>query len=372
MQILVENTTYQMIAINVSPDMSVLALKELLIKEKISVKKRLRFQNQVLENARTLKEYGIKADDEIFSEGSQRLWLPKKPPEEGFSFTIIGKRQSGKNKLVSRIINTGYIEEYQSPIALSETTIQLNQQNIPCLIQNTSRDAPGDPDFETLFLYQNAIIWTIDLSQSIDEAIDFLQGIKKYLVLDKPIFIVGTKNDLSNQNKHLTKEQLEHLIQLYNKETGLRFFGPFMTSAKTGDGVENLLTAMVKHMTCALSIENQKQHAVPTSEKQKLIKKLEDYTSTYNQFIAGLKFCASFGFFSLGLQKQCLAKNLKMCLTEERDSSNTIKIYQRLHDDAVKNEFKSTCSFFKNQYGKWEDNEVKIQTGTLGKILSSF
>lgn len=144
---------------------------------------------------------------------------------------LTGSFGVGKTSLFSRFIKNEFSDRYITTIGVKvdKKLVDVDGQEISILLWDIAGEVTQDKVPRSYFLGASAIIYVFDLTRpstykNIDADIKYLNGI----LPDAMVKIVGNKKDL------IPEETLATL------QTDLNFEPNVLTSAKTGDNVEEL------------------------------------------------------------------------------------------------------------------------------------
>jgi len=144
---------------------------------------------------------------------------------------LTGSFGVGKTSLFSRFIHDSFSDRYITTIGVKvdKKSVEVNEEQISILLWDIAGEVTQDKVPRSYFLGASAIIYVFDLTRpstykNMDLDITYL----KTMLPDAVIKIVGNKKDL------LTEEKLLEI------QTDLAASTTMLTSAKTGENVENL------------------------------------------------------------------------------------------------------------------------------------
>ena len=162
--------------------------------------------------------------------------------EEGIKITLLGNPGVGKTCIISRYIDDSFNENNESTIGanFSEKIIKKGDKDVQLNIWDTA----GQEKFHSLgkHFYKDSYIVCLVYDITNQDSLDSLKQIwypdlqkfgEKYTVLA----VVGNKCDLYESDSLADEEQAKS----FAKEIKATFF---LTSAKTGDGVEKLFSTL--------------------------------------------------------------------------------------------------------------------------------
>ena len=86
------------------------------------------------------------------------------------------------------------------------------------------------------------LIYAVNDEKSYDDLNEWLKDIKNNCEKEMPIFLLGNKCDLSDENKLVKSQFVEEFVQ----QNGLKYFSE--TSAKTGFKVDETFNEVVKYL----------------------------------------------------------------------------------------------------------------------------
>jgi len=152
---------------------------------------------------------------------------------------LVGHFGVGKTSLVKRFIQEVFSEEYHTTIGVKvdKKVVKIDNNEVSLLIWDIAGEASLDAIPDMYLTGAQGAILVFDYSReatyiNLPEQLDF---IKKKLN-NSPIVLVGNKNDLVNEN------------EIKNILDGLNFGQIISTSAKTGEGVEDLFENLARKM----------------------------------------------------------------------------------------------------------------------------
>jgi Ras family len=206
----------------------------------------------------------------------------------------------------------------------------------------------------------DAYLLTCDITDecSYEELSNFINTIRtggRYPQL--PIFLVGTKSDLSYDRQVKTQK-----LEAFAKANNCIFLGE--TSAK-GLAVEEVFTSLAQNFSERFRKEELREEE---ALKKNLKQNLDEYTSVGNTLVAYLKLIFSFGQFRLGVEKINLANTLKAQLAGS-EVKKVIDEYRDKNKKLVESEIKHSWFFSKNYLNTNKINEIILEEGKLGEIL---
>lgn len=163
-----------------------------------------------------------------------------------FKACVIGDPAVGKTSLISKFTQSSFKEEYIRTIGAQFTTFEkeLDGDLIKLLIW----DIAGQRDFDFLrpSFFNNSkaavIVFSLEESEhgrnSFENILNWYKDVQKHCG-DIPVILFGNKVDLIDHDE-LDKSPIEEIVS-QNK-----FIDYFITSAKTGQGVEEAFTKLIK------------------------------------------------------------------------------------------------------------------------------
>jgi len=171
---------------------------------------------------------------------------PSAPPKlYQFKLVLLGESAVGKSSLVLRFVKNQFDDYRESTIgaAFLTQTIALNESTT---IKFEIWDTAGQERYKSLapMYYRNAncavVVYDITQPSSLDKAKAWVKELQRQAPEAIIIALAGNKLDLSSQRAIDTAE-----AEAYAKEAGLLFFE---TSAKSGDNVKELFSAIAKKL----------------------------------------------------------------------------------------------------------------------------
>ncbi|MFX1567434.1 MAG: Rab family GTPase [Promethearchaeota archaeon] len=165
-----------------------------------------------------------------------------------FKITVIGDGQVGKTSLIRKFTEGSFQKEYIKTIGAQFSIYdkKINNDKIRLLFW----DIAGQDNFNfarpSFFKNSNAAIIVYSLEEnslgkeSYNHITDWYNDIIKFCG-DVPIVLFANKVDLIDGNK-LDKNRLQKIVNECN------FFGYFITSAKTGNGVIEAFNAIINEL----------------------------------------------------------------------------------------------------------------------------
>ena len=152
---------------------------------------------------------------------------------------LIGHFGVGKSSLVRRFVHAEFSDNYLTTIGVKvDKKVVLHEgQEVSLLIWDIAGESSVTKVPESYKLGSHGFIYVFDCTrpstyQNIDSEIASL----KEMSLDVPIVVVGNKTDLLNENEQ----------DLLNAE--VRFDEVLLTSAKSGDGVDEMFLNLTAKM----------------------------------------------------------------------------------------------------------------------------
>jgi len=165
-----------------------------------------------------------------------------------FKVTVIGDGRVGKTSLIKKFTLGTFETDYVETIGaqFSKYDKEINSDNIRLIFW----DIAGQRDFDFLrpsfYRESNAaiIVYSLEENQlgkrSFEHITDWYQDIKRFCG-DVPIVLFANKVDLIDESN------LEH-SQIQNIANKCSFFGYYVTSAKTGQGVYQAFNAIIEEL----------------------------------------------------------------------------------------------------------------------------
>ncbi|KAK9479962.1 ras family-domain-containing protein [Lipomyces japonicus] len=175
-----------------------------------------------------------------------------------FKLVLLGESAVGKSSLVLRFVKDQFDDYRESTIgaAFLTQTIALDDSTT---IKFEIWDTAGQERYKSLapMYYRNAncavVVYDITQAASLDKAKSWVKELQRQANENIIIALAGNKTDLD------AKRQVETSVaEAYAQESGLLFFE---TSAKTGENVTELFTAIAKKLP--LETANTRQRVAP-------------------------------------------------------------------------------------------------------------
>ncbi len=179
---------------------------------------------------------GKKEEEEIYS------YVRSMEDEIVYKVIFLGDPAVGKTSLIKKYIDKNYEERYLPTIGVSITKKQVEYAGKKFTIMFW--DIAGQPQFYLLHkVYYNGangavLIFDLTRSHTLMNLKNWYSELVKYQLQNIPIVIVGNKSDL--QGKSVIEPQMNHLAE----QLGVTY--TFMTSAKTGDKVEEIFKTIAE------------------------------------------------------------------------------------------------------------------------------
>jgi small GTP-binding protein len=152
---------------------------------------------------------------------------------------LTGSFGVGKTSLFNRFIYQQFSDKYLTTIGVkvNNKVVEIGDEKVSMMIWDIAGEVSQDKVPASYFLGASGIIYVMDLSRprtfiNLETDVKFL----KEMLPNGDILIVGNKRDL------VTPEQLESIVD------GIDSNIDFLTSAKTGENVENLFFDMGKRL----------------------------------------------------------------------------------------------------------------------------
>ena len=156
---------------------------------------------------------------------------------------LTGSFGVGKTSLFNRFISNTFSERYLTTIGVKvdKKSVTIHGQDITLILWDIAGEVTQDKVPTTYFLGTSAIIYVVDLTRpsthvNVDHDISFLMDLLPGCVVK----IVGNKMDL------LSPQQLQMLEHQINFDV--------ITSAKTGENVEELFTEIAAELISSVNI----------------------------------------------------------------------------------------------------------------------
>ena len=162
-----------------------------------------------------------------------------------FKIIIVGNSGVGKSSLLKKAVIDKFKEDYHPTIGFELQLIyyKINGKKIKLQIWDTC----GQEMYRSLIqgFYRNTaltlLIYAVNDEKSYDDLNEWLKDIKNNCEKEMPIFLLGNKCDLSDENKLVKSQFVEEFVQ----QNGLKYFSE--TSAKTGFKVDETFNEVVKY-----------------------------------------------------------------------------------------------------------------------------
>ena len=163
-----------------------------------------------------------------------------------FKACVIGDPAVGKTSLISKFTQSSFKEEYIRTIGAQFTTFEreLDGDLIKLLIW----DIAGQRDFDFLrpSFFNNSkaavIVFSLEDNEhgqnSFENILNWYEDVQKYCG-NIPIILFGNKVDLIDESV-MDKSSIEEIVDQHD------FIDFFITSARTGQGVEKAFTKLIK------------------------------------------------------------------------------------------------------------------------------
>lgn len=152
---------------------------------------------------------------------------------------LLGHYGVGKTSLVQRFVHRKFSGQYLTTIGVTieKKVVKVGESEVSMIIWDIAGESTHAKVPSVYKLGADGVIYVFDMTrpatyQRLEEELDSL----RQLLLNVPILLVGNKKDLLIEKEQ--NEIIEHL-PLY----------PYaLTSAKTGENVENIFSALAKKM----------------------------------------------------------------------------------------------------------------------------
>ncbi|KAI6133612.1 GTP-binding protein RAB5 [Pisolithus thermaeus] len=162
-----------------------------------------------------------------------------------FKLVLLGESAVGKSSLVLRFVKDQFDDYRESTIgaAFLTQTVTLDDQTI---VKFEIWDTAGQERYKSLapMYYRNAncavVVYDITQTSSLDKARTWIRELQRQADPSIVIALCGNKTDLGAR-RQITQEEAKK----YADEEGLMWFE---TSAKTGEGVSEVFTAIAKKL----------------------------------------------------------------------------------------------------------------------------
>ncbi|EJD54480.1 ras-domain-containing protein [Auricularia subglabra TFB-10046 SS5] len=160
-----------------------------------------------------------------------------------FKLVLLGESAVGKSSLVLRFVKDQFDDYRESTIgaAFLTQTVQLEDQTT---VKFEIWDTAGQERYKAPMYYRNAncavVVYDITQSSSLEKARTWIRELQRQADPSIVIALCGNKSDLAAR-RQVTQEE----AQKYAEEEGL-MWGE--TSAKTGEGVADIFTAIAKKL----------------------------------------------------------------------------------------------------------------------------
>lgn len=144
---------------------------------------------------------------------------------------LVGHFGVGKTSLVKRFVQEMFSEGYHTTIGVKvdKKVVKVNDSEVSLLIWDIAGESSLDTIPDSFLMGSHGAILVFDYTReaTYDNLTEQLSILRKKLS-DVPIMIVGNKNDLVNEN------------DIENIKSEISLEGILSTSAKTGEGVDDL------------------------------------------------------------------------------------------------------------------------------------
>ncbi|KAL4067306.1 ras family-domain-containing protein [Scleroderma yunnanense] len=160
-----------------------------------------------------------------------------------FKLVLLGESAVGKSSLVLRFVKNQFDDYRESTIgaAFLTQTVTLDDQTI---VKFEIWDTAGQERYKAPMYYRNAncavVVYDITQASSLDKARTWIRELQRQADPSIVIALCGNKTDLAVR-RQVTQEEAKK----YADEEGLMWFE---TSAKTGEGVSEVFTAIAKKL----------------------------------------------------------------------------------------------------------------------------
>ncbi|KIO06928.1 hypothetical protein M404DRAFT_14903 [Pisolithus tinctorius Marx 270] len=160
-----------------------------------------------------------------------------------FKLVLLGESAVGKSSLVLRFVKDQFDDYRESTIgaAFLTQTVTLDDQTI---VKFEIWDTAGQERYKAPMYYRNAncavVVYDITQASSLDKARTWIRELQRQADPSIVIALCGNKTDLTAR-RQITQEEAKK----YADEEGLMWFE---TSAKTGEGVSEVFTAIAKKL----------------------------------------------------------------------------------------------------------------------------
>ena len=165
---------------------------------------------------------------------------------------LAGESNSGKTCLIYRLIHSKFVEGFHQTIATSshDWTANLTNKTLDIKIWDTA----GQEKYRSLApiyfrdAYASIIVFDVLNPSSIESIQFWIDTIRQNCKPNAPIAITANKIDLISNF-----QEIEQKLNEYSKLFGIKCF---ITSSKTGEGVENLFLYLANEISLTFPIEN--------------------------------------------------------------------------------------------------------------------
>ena len=163
-----------------------------------------------------------------------------------FKIIIVGNSGVGKSCFLKRAVQKNFSDHYQATIGFEFLLMYFEVNGIKIKLQVW--DTCGQEMYRSLIqgFYRNTaltlLIYAVNDEKSYDDLNEWLKDIKNNCEKEMPIFLLGNKCDLSDENKLVKSQFVEEFVQ----QNGLKYFSE--TSAKTGFKVDETFNEVVKYL----------------------------------------------------------------------------------------------------------------------------
>jgi len=174
--------------------------------------------------------------------------MAEKKIQYSFKITVIGEGRVGKTSLIQKFTNNSFNEDYLKTLGASFSVYEnfIDNDAIRLIIW----DIAGQDDFNFLrpsfFKNSRASIIVCSLEEndfgkeSFDRIVDWHKDVLHYCG-DVPVLLFANKSDLVDPDK-IDHSKIQAIVDREN------FIGYYVTSAKTGNGVQNSFNTIIRHL----------------------------------------------------------------------------------------------------------------------------
>lgn len=187
-------------------------------------------------------------------------------PQQTLKLTLIGNQKAGKTALINRLAGNPF--DFTSP-----TISNITQHTLPAGDKVEIYDNTAKLPYKNT----NIICLCVDLSDLDNADIkEWATEAYRYAPDGASIAIIGTKKDLLDEanTASIQAEIQRHIGTLEEVPSGRDVIGFYQTSAKTGEGIEEAFSEMVKAKIAEEAERAEEAKAAETAKKPRLLERL--------------------------------------------------------------------------------------------------